>query len=75
MKTVKISAMLLTVVLAAGLTSCKDRETTTEETMTETTMETDTMSMPPVTEEIPADTTTTGMPSGAASETGSTPAP
>lgn len=60
----KFSAMLLFFALAAGtLTSCKDKETTVDETTTtETTIETDTTMVPPVPEEIPADTTTMGEP-------------
>jgi len=59
---IKLRSLLLIFALAAGtFTSCKDKETTVDETTTtETTIETDTTSVPPVTEEVPADTTTTG---------------
>lgn len=62
--TFKIAAIAFA--FAAAFTSCKDKETTVDETTTETVIETDTMAMPPVTEEVPADTTTTGEPTGTA---------
>lgn len=58
---IQLCAVLL--IFGATLTSCKDKETTVDETTTtETTIETDTTMVPPVPEEIPADTTTMGEP-------------
>lgn len=61
-------SLLFVCVLATGLmVSCKNKEATVDETTTETTTEMDTTAMPVTPEEttMPADTTTTGEPTGA----------